>query len=160
MAGIPWFRLVSRMGERPVKSTQGTEYRLNVAQGFLDEARQDVSLGRWRSVMDNSQLAVENAAKAVLTLIGPVGRTHKPGPLLRQALQDGKLAAATPGKIKRLAELSELLGFDIHIQADYGDEMGGRTPWELFDEPDARQALVMAEEALNLAQTIVKQAAP
>lgn len=108
--------------------------------------------------MDNSQLVVENAAKAILTLIGPVGRTHKPGPLLRQALQDGKLAAATLDRVKRLAELSELLGFDIHIQTDYGDEMGGRTPWELFDEPGARQALSMAEEALNLAQAIVEQA--
>lgn len=104
--------------------------------------------------MDNSQLVVENAAKAILTLIGPVGR----GPLLRQALQDGKLAAATLDRVKRLAELSELLGFDIHIQTDYGDEMGGRTPWELFDEPGARQALSMAEEALNLAQAIVEQA--
>jgi len=27
------------------------DYRLRVAQGFLDEARQDVGLGRWRSAM-------------------------------------------------------------------------------------------------------------
>jgi len=67
-------------------------YRLRVAEGFLNEARQDMSLRRWRSVMDNAQLAVENAAKAVLALLGPVGRTHNPAPLLRQALRDGRLA--------------------------------------------------------------------
>jgi len=71
-----------------VKSAEAANYRLRIAQGFLDEARQDVGLGRWRSVMDNAQLAVENAAKAILALIGPVGRTHTPAPLLRQALQD------------------------------------------------------------------------
>lgn len=48
---------------------QDAAYRLRVAQGFLEEARQDIELGRWR----NSQLAVENAAKAVLALLGPVG---------------------------------------------------------------------------------------
>jgi hypothetical protein len=56
--------------------------------------------------------------------------------------------------VRRLAELAELLGPDIHIQTDYGDEGGGLTPWELFDEADSRQALAMAEEAVKLAQHI------
>lgn len=135
------------------------DYRLRVAQGFLGEARQDVGLARWRSAMDNAQLAVENAAKAVLALLGPVGRTHSPAPLLRQALHDGTLAVPDPGKVQRLAELAELLGFDIHVQTDYGDEMAGRTPWDLFDEADARQALIMVEEAVSLAQEIIQEMA-
>lgn len=61
-----------------MKGHSDAHYRLKVAQGFLDEARQDVSLARWRAAMDNAQLAVENAAKAVLALLGPVGRTHNP----------------------------------------------------------------------------------
>jgi HEPN domain-containing protein len=48
---------------------RNAEYRLKLAQGFLNEARQDVGLGRWRSAVDNAQLAVENAAKAVLALL-------------------------------------------------------------------------------------------
>jgi HEPN domain-containing protein len=110
--------------------------------------------------MDNAQLAVENAAKAVLALMGPVGRTHKPGPLLRQALQEDALTVSDPSTISRLAQLAELLGFDIHVQTDYGDEMGGLTPWELFDEADARQALTMAEEAVKLAQEIIQSVSP
>lgn len=47
-------------------------YRLKVAQGFLAESRQDVQIRRWRSAVDNAQLAVENAAKAVLALAVPV----------------------------------------------------------------------------------------
>lgn len=41
-------------------------YRLRLADGFLKEAGEDISLRRWRSCVDNSQLAAENAAKAVL----------------------------------------------------------------------------------------------
>jgi len=41
-------------------------YRLKVGRGFLAEASEDLQLKRWRSAVDNSQLAVENAAKAVL----------------------------------------------------------------------------------------------
>jgi HEPN domain-containing protein len=43
-------------------------YRLRLIQGFLEEARQDFNLERWRSGVDNSQLSTENAAKAVLAL--------------------------------------------------------------------------------------------
>ena len=143
-----------------MRGPRGSDYRLRVAQGFLGEARQDVDLGRWRSAMDNAQLAIENAAKAVLALIGPVGRTHAPGVLLRQAIRDGTLIVSDPASVNRLAELAELFGFDVHVQTDYGDEMGGRTPWELFDETDARQALAMAEEAANLAQTIIGSVIP
>jgi HEPN domain-containing protein len=143
-----------------MNSIRSADYRLRVAQGFLGEARQDVDLGRWRSAVDNAQLAAENAAKAVLALIGPVGRTHAPGPLVRQALRNGTLTVSDPGQVQRLAELAELLGSDVHAQTDYGDEMAGHTPWELFGEADARQALAMAEEAVNLAQAIVQAVAP
>jgi hypothetical protein len=37
-------------------------YCLRLVLGFLEEARQDFKLGRWRSCVDNSQLATENAA--------------------------------------------------------------------------------------------------
>lgn len=68
--------------------TDEARYRLRLAEGFLQEARQDIALQRWRSCVDNSQLAVENAAKAALAFLGPVGRTHNPATLLRQALAD------------------------------------------------------------------------
>jgi HEPN domain-containing protein len=132
-----------------------TDYRLKLAQGFLNESQQDVSLKRWRSTVDNAQLSIENSAKAVLALIGPVGRTHQPAIFLRQAVQIGNFPSDQNIKINRLAELSELLGHDVHIQTDYGDEMLGQTPWELFDKDDAEQAVNMAVEALSLAQAIV-----
>lgn len=130
------------------------EYRLRVMKGFLDEARQDVSLERWRSCVDNSQLAVENAAKAVLALLGPVGRTHNPAVPLRQALEAGQFPGLRT-TVQTLLDCAELLGPDIHIRSDYGDEAGGRTPWELFGEADARQALDLAEQATHQAEAMV-----
>ena len=132
------------------------QYRLKVSQGFLNEASQDVGLGRWRSAVDNAQLAVENAAKSVLALVGPVGRSHNPAEQLRQATKGGLFVEPQDKQTQRLAELSEVMGADLHIQTDYGDEVGGRTPWELFDEADARRSLAMAEESTNLAQAIIQ----
>jgi HEPN domain-containing protein len=84
------------------------EYRLRVACGFLNESRQDFALNRWRSAVDNAQLAVENAAKAVLALISPVGRPHNPAPMLRQALDEGRFDLAHQSAVQRLAETAEI----------------------------------------------------
>jgi hypothetical protein len=83
---------------------------------------------------------VENAAKGVLALIGPVGRTHQPVPLLCKAIQKGFFPEPLSKRVLRLAELAEQLGLDVHIQTDYGDEAEGLTPWDLFGEADAQPA--------------------
>ena len=101
-----------------------------------------MALTHWRSAVDNAQLALENAAKAVLALMGPVGRTHQPALLLREALQ--VFSSSHQKCVERLSEQAEMLGFDVHVQTDYGDEMEGITPWELFNEDDARSALAIA----------------
>ena len=131
-------------------------YRMRLAEGFLAEANQDTAIKRWRSATDNSQLAVENAAKAVLALCGVFGRTHQPAPHLRQAILNGNSGAIDSVQIERMAQLTELLGFDIHVQTDYGDETGKRTPWGIFGQPDAEEAVAIAEEAVQLGQLIVQ----
>ncbi len=130
-------------------------YRQRLAEGFLGEARQDVELKRWRSCIDNSQLAVENAAKAALALLGPVGRTHNPAVLLREALRDARFPREAASLVEQIAERAELLGPDIHVESDYGDETTWQTPWDLFDEADARDALRTAEEAVRLMQQLI-----
>ncbi|MBI4552842.1 MAG: HEPN domain-containing protein [Candidatus Latescibacteria bacterium] len=139
-----------------IQITEEVRYRLRLADGFLDEARQDMASQRWRACVDHSQLATENAAKAMLALLGPVGRTHNPAMPLRQALKDGRFPSDIVQQVARVAECAELLGPDIHIESDYGDEAGGRTPWELFDETDARRALSLAEDAVLIAQRVTQ----
>ena len=55
---------------------KATDYRLALARGFLEEAEQDRELGRWRSCVDNSQLAVEDSGKAVISLFGVSPKTQ------------------------------------------------------------------------------------
>jgi HEPN domain len=65
-----------------MNSHDQAHYRLRLAEGFFDEAREDMHSQRWRSCVSNGQLAAENAAKAVLGLLGPIGRTHNPSVFL------------------------------------------------------------------------------
>ena len=80
--------------------------------------------------------------------------------MLRQALDEGRFDATHQRTVQRLAECAEILGFDIHVQTDYGDEFQGLTPWELFDAEEAGEALATAEEAMSLAQTLVQAFLP
>ncbi len=145
------------MGGRLITGFRQANYRLRLAHGFLEEARQDAELERWRSVVDGAQLSVENAAKAGLALAGRIGRTHNPATQIRRVIEESRFDAEPSERLRRLAELSELLGPDIHIQTDYGDEAEGRTPWELFTGDDARQALDVAEEAVGLAEDLIRR---
>lgn len=56
------------MGGGSITGREQAAYRLELARGFLEEARQDIDLERWRSAVDGAQLAVENAGKGALAL--------------------------------------------------------------------------------------------
>lgn len=133
-------------------SIEDARYRIQLAEGFSSEARQDLELQRWRSCVDNGQLAVENAAKVVLALLAPVGKTHAPADLLRRALQREQFAPGLRSSVERLANLAEQLGWQVHVATDYGDEEARRIPWELFDESSAQRAFAIAEETVALAR--------
>ena len=44
-------------------SEQDVNFRLRLAEGFLQEAEEDLILSRWRSCVDNTQLSVENVVR-------------------------------------------------------------------------------------------------
>jgi HEPN domain-containing protein len=138
-------------------SNEESRYRLRLAEGFLAEARLNNQHELWRSCVDNSQLAAENAAKATLALIGPVSRTHNPAVVLLDALKTGCFPQETEEQVRKIAECAALLGPQVHSESDYGDEANWRTPWEIFDQTKAREALEIAEEAVRLSQQIIKQ---
>ncbi|CAN5169328.1 hypothetical protein BH24ACT19_BH24ACT19_04450 [soil metagenome] len=145
------------MGGGSITGRQNPAYRLELARGFLEEARQDADLGRWRSTVAHAQLAVENAGKTALVLFGWFGRTHNPATQVRRLISEGHFDTVLSERLERLAELAELLGPEIHVQTDYGDEAEGRTPWELFGEEDARQALAISEEAVSLVDQLIRE---
>jgi HEPN domain-containing protein len=139
-----------------MKRTQEVEYRVNLAEGYLREAREDLAAKRWRACVSDSQLAVENAAKAALALLGPVGRTHNPAALLVTALAENRFPPSVRERVQQLAEYARELGPDVHIKSDYGDENQWQTPWQLFGQADAEHALDLAEKAVGLAKQLLK----
>jgi HEPN domain-containing protein len=131
------------------------KYRLKLTEGYIQEAQQDMSLQRWRSCVDNSQLAVENGAKAALALVGTVGRTHTPGDLLLDTSILSRFPEDLRQTVDQIANRARQLDTRVHFQSDYGDEKQGITPWELFGETEARDALQLAEETLRLVRQLV-----
>ncbi len=127
-----------------------------MAQGFLAEANQNLAAGQWRACVEHSQLSVENAAKTALALLGPVPRTHDPGTTLHRALGQRRFPDAVRPHVQRLATLAGQLGADVHMAISYGDEDALQTPWELFDESDARRAIEFATEACQLAEQLMR----
>jgi len=71
-----------------VSASRDVDYRIALAVGFLREAEQDFTLERWRSCVDNAQLAVENAGKAALALFGIAPKTHDPARQLAAVLRE------------------------------------------------------------------------
>lgn len=147
--------LVAVLERVKVVPNPSAQYRLRVAQGFLAEARQNLAAGQWRACVEHCQPAVENAAKTALALLGPVPRTHDPGTTLHRALEQERFPAAVRREVGRLIALSGQLGADIHIAISYGDEDAMQTPWDLFDESDARKAIEFATESCELAERLM-----
>jgi HEPN domain-containing protein len=71
-----------------VKSSRDAEFRLELAEGFLREAEQHLDLSRRRSCVGNAQSSVENSAKAVIAMRGPVPKVHQVKSALAKLLTD------------------------------------------------------------------------
>jgi HEPN domain-containing protein len=137
-----------------VKAFENAAYRLGLAEGFLSEAEQDLGLERWRSCVDNAQLAVENTGKVVLALFGVASKTHDPAQPLAVLLRDRGLPSAVEDLIRQM--LPDLLGMGSaeHFLTDYGDETTYTLPWSLFTRESAEDALTTARRSVRLAKQI------
>ncbi len=54
--------------------------------------------------------------------------------------------------------MGQPLGPQLHVQTHYGDEFGGRLPWGLFGEEEAREALTIATEILGRVERLIEEA--
>jgi HEPN domain-containing protein len=134
-----------------------TSYRLALADGFLQEAEQDFQLERWRSCVDNAQLAVENSGKAVLTLFGAPPKTHDPAKEISALLHARDMPDETRQDLIRVLPDLLALGAGEHFPTDYGDEATYTLPWELFTRKSATEAITSARRSVALAKGIVKK---
>jgi HEPN domain-containing protein len=130
-------------------------YRLALAKGFLGEAEQDLTLERWRSCVDNSQLAVENAGKTVLSLFGVPPKTHDPVKQIAAILREEDLPQEIRLPLQQMLPDLLALGKREHILTDYGDEDSFTLPWDLFTQESAKDALQTAQRCVQAVQELL-----
>ncbi|MFQ5613765.1 MAG: HEPN domain-containing protein [Anaerolineae bacterium] len=146
--------MVADLGGIPsVNSRQDSAYRLLLARQYLDEAEQDLALRRWRSAVAGAQMAVENAAKAVVACFGPVPRSHDLADRL-QVVTGADMPQAWAEEIKAMLPIVLAYDTEFHIRASYGDEQAFRSPWELFGEDEARRGVEVARRCLATAESV------
>jgi HEPN domain-containing protein len=137
-----------------VNGSKSVAYRIALAAGFLNEAEQDFTLERWRSCVDNGQLAVENSGKAVLALFGIVPKTHDPARQVAAILRDQELPESISELLRSMLPDLLVLGTDAHFLTDYGDEASYTLPWDLFTRQTAEDALQSARRLVEVARTL------
>ena len=129
-------------------------YRVELAKRYLREAEEAIKRKDYRNTVASSQLCVENAAKAIIALYRIPSWSHDPShelleitPQLKPELR--KLA-------KELAEIARKLAPE-HGRAAYGEPTRGLTPWDIYGEEDALEALSMARRAWKIMKTILEE---
>jgi HEPN domain-containing protein len=129
-------------------------YRLKLAERYLMEAEDAYGRGDFRGTVSSSQLAAENAAKAVIAVYRIPSWSHDPSHELRE------IASQIPQNLKpQLEELAEIAGLlaPEHGRAVYGEPTKGLTPWEIYSENYAKLALQRAERAVELARILLRE---
>ena len=135
-------------------------YRLRLAEGFLKEVEEDFGIERWRSCVDNAQLATENAGKSVLALFGVVPKTHDPAQQIARILRTRDLPWSLRSAMEKMLPELLALGSAEHFLTDYGDEVAYKSPWEIFDKSAADVALEAARRSLESARSIYEACKP
>lgn len=127
-------------------------YRHRLAEGYLREAEGSFGRGDWRGAVASSQLAVENAAKAVIAYFRVPSWSHDPSHELLALLPS--LPADVRGMAAELADMARALAPE-HGRATYGEPTRGLTPWEIYGREDAERALETARKAVLYAEKIL-----
>jgi HEPN domain-containing protein len=138
-----------------VNAPDEVSYRLALAKGFLAEAEQDLTLERWRSCVDNSQLVVENVGKTALSVFGVPPKTHDPVRQIAAILREEELPQEIRLALQQMLPDLLALGTREHILTDYGDEDTFTLPWDLFTQESARDALQTARRCVQAVQELL-----
>jgi len=128
-------------------------YKRNLAKEHLNAAIKRFRIEDWPGAVQASQLAAENAAKAIIAHFHLPSWSHDPSEELKEIitnvpimLQDG---------INKLIEITGTLAPE-HERTSYGLTLKRITPEQLYDRHKAEKAINMAHEALKISEVILK----
>ncbi|MBI4788204.1 MAG: HEPN domain-containing protein [Chloroflexi bacterium] len=124
--------------------------------GYLREAEEEFSEKHWWTTVANAQLAIENAAKAVIALFEPVEKVHDPSRQLQRILDRNPVPESITKRMVVVIGFFPQHGHAEHIKATYGEDKTHTAPWELFVKKDARIALTDSRKSVRNAQAVFK----
>ena len=129
-----------------------SSYKAKLAVRYLEEAEEAFKRRNYREVVASSQLSAENSAKAVIALFRTPSWSHDPSYELLEVL------SMLPSDLRKLAEeLAEITRrlAPEHGRATYGEPLRGLTPWDIYDEENASEALLSARKAKEIVEIIL-----
>ena len=113
----------------------------------MRDAEEAFLRGDYRNTVASSQLAAENAAKAIIAVYSIPSWSHDPSNELRELLTN--MSMNIRSFVEELAEITESLASE-HGRATYGEPLQGLTPLEIYDRDYAKKILRKLEELLIL----------
>ncbi len=126
---------------------------LSLAKGYLERALKFLKTGDYSECVEASQLAAENAAKAVVALKRIPSWTHDPSDELLDIVSE--LPENSRCWIEELANLVRELAPE-HGLVTYGKLGEGLAPWELYDRAEAQGILEKAKRAVELMESVLR----
>lgn len=129
------------------------EYRAQLARGYLQDAERRLDSSDFKGCVQYSQLAAENAAKAVIATRRTPSWGHDPSSELLAIAKE--LGPDRQERVNRLAGISSQLAPE-HGRTTYGEPERFLTPWALYDLQAADRAVALAREAVAIMNAIIK----
>lgn len=127
-------------------------YRYRLAVEHLERAGRLFSLRDWVGTISSSQLAVENFAKAVISVFEVPTWSHDPSNQLNGLMK--KLPSDIEDVVKELASLARGMAPE-HGRSSYGEPSAGLVPSDIYKEEHATDALTNAKKAGEIAEKVL-----
>jgi Uncharacterized conserved protein related to C-terminal domain of eukaryotic chaperone, SACSIN len=128
-------------------------YRYKLAINYLRDANEAFNRGDWRDTVANAQLSAENAAKAVIAVYRVPSWSHDPSGELQELVD--RMPRELADLVIELANIAKRLAPE-HGRSTYGEPSMGLTPWDIYTQGDAENALGMAKRAVEIMKTILR----
>lgn len=145
-----------------MNSEEEAKYRLTLADGYLRRAEEASTRGDHFSVISNSQLAVENSAKSVISCFRIPSWSHDPSSELLEVIEENKDKIEKRIEINVYHELSTLASHSSdlapeHGRMSYGDPSLKVPPWDLANPQRASEALSYAQHSVKIAKEFIQK---
>jgi len=128
-------------------------YRYRLAINYLRDANEAFNRGDWRGTLANAQLSAENAAKAVIAVYRVPSWSHDPSGELQELVD--RMPRELADLVIELANIAKRLAPE-HGRSTYGEPSMGLTPWDIYTQGDAENALGMAKRAVEIMKAILR----